>query len=366
MDTKRLISHFIELVKIYSPSLMEDFVFEYLFKKFRELGYISELQVNGKVKNMIVFIPGNSKEKPPMMFCAHADTVEPAKDINVVVDEVGGVIKSDGKTILGADDKAGVAAMLELAYHLKEEKNASYGDIYLVITSAEEIGLVGAKYLDLSKIKVKFGYCLDSHGDVGTAIIRGATHYRFKVECFGKSAHAGIDPEKGVNAIKMASDVISKIACGKIDEGTVVNIGEISGGKATNIIPDYVVFEGEVRSFEQSKIREIINDISDVSREVSESYGGEIKVSEEKLYSGYSISDDSEVVKRFIDACYQVGIKPIITITRGGSDANIFNENGIEVLNISCGMRNPHSLEEFIFIKDLLDTAKLSIALAVL
>jgi tripeptide aminopeptidase len=366
MDSRRVLNNFVELVKIYSPSLMEDFVFEYLFKKFRELGYISELQVNGKIKNMIVFIPGNSKEKPSMMFCAHADTVEPAKDVNVIIDELGGVIKSDGKTILGADDKAGVVAMLELAYHLKEEPNTSYGDIYLVITSAEEIGLVGAKHLDLSKVNVKFGYCLDSHGDVGTAIIKGATHYRFKVECFGKSAHAGIDPEKGINAIKMSADIISQVLCGKIDEETVVNIGEISGGKATNIVPDYVVFEGEVRSFNHSKIRKILDEISNISENVANKYGGKVKFSEEKLYSGYSIPESSEVVKRFVSACYQVGVKPVLTTTRGGSDANIFNEKGIEVLNISCGMRNPHSLDEYIYIKDLLDISKLVIALAVL
>ncbi|MGC8767141.1 MAG: M20/M25/M40 family metallo-hydrolase [Brevinematia bacterium] len=364
MDSRRIINNFCEIVRIYSPSLMEDFVFEYLAKKFREIGFISEIQVNGKVKNMIVFIEGNDKSKDPIFFCAHADTVEPSKDINPIVDEDKGIIKSDGRTILGADDKAGIVAMLELAYHLKEEQMSNYGDIYLIITSAEEIGLVGAKYLDVSNIKAKYGYCLDSHGDVGTAIIKGSTHYRFKVECLGKSAHAGIDPDKGINAIKMASYIINQIDTGLIDKDTVTNVGEISGGKATNIIPDYTVFEGEIRSFVDDRITEEIDKIKVYCLECEKKFGGKVNFSFEKLYNGYSISESSKSVIKFVDVCYKIGIKPNLTTTRGGSDANILNEKGLETLNISCGMRNPHSLDEHIYIKDLIDISKLVIGLS--
>lgn len=364
MDSRRIISNFCDLVKIYSPSLMEDFVFEYLSKKFRELGFISEIQFNGKVKNMIVFIEGNDKSKDPIFFCAHADTVEPGKDIKPIVDEENGIIKSDGKTILGADDKAGITAMLELAYHIKEEPMARYGDIYFIITSGEEVGLVGARYLDLSSVKAKFGYCIDSHGDVGTAIVKGATHYRFKVECIGKSAHAGIDPDKGINAIKIAAFIIDKINTGLIDENTVTNIGEIRGGKATNIVPDHVIFEGEVRSFVENRISEELEKIKSYCSESESKFGGKVNFSIEKLYNGYSISENSKSINRFLDVCYKLGIKPLLTSTRGGSDANVLNEKGLETLNISCGMRNPHSLDEFIYIKDLIDISKLVIGLA--
>ncbi|MCX8028853.1 MAG: M20/M25/M40 family metallo-hydrolase [Brevinematales bacterium] len=365
MDTNRIISTFVDLVKIYSPSLMEDFVFEYLFRKFRELGIVSEIQVNGKVKNMIAFIEGNDNTKDAIFFCAHADTVEPAKDISPIIDEDSGIIKSDGRTILSADNKAGITAMLELAYHLREESHSKYGDIYLIITSAEEIGLVGAKHLDISNIKARYGYCLDSHGDIGVAIIRGATHYRFKVECIGKSSHAGIDPEKGINAIKIASYIIDRINTGLLDKDTVLNIGEIHGGKATNIVPDSVVFEGEVRSFSKDRIDEELNKISIACVESKSKFGGDFRFTYEKLYDGYSISEDSVSVKRFIQTCYKIGIKPKLVDTRGGSDANIFNSKGLETLNISCGMRNPHSCEEFIYIKDLIDISKLVISLAV-
>lgn len=365
MDTKRIIDTFSELVRIYSPSLMEDFVFEYLSKKFRELGVISEIQVNGKVKNMIAFVEGNDKSKDSIFFCAHADTVEPGKDINPIIDEENGIIKSDGKTILGADDKAGITAILELLYHIKEEPTSKYGDIYLIITSAEEIGLVGARHLDTSSIKAKYGYCLDSHGDIGIAIIKGATHYRFKVECLGKSSHAGIDPEKGINAIKMSAYIIDRVPSGLIDEETVLNIGEIKGGKATNVVPDNTIFEGEIRSFKQEKIDKEIDRIKSLSLEAKSKFGGEVNVSIEKLYDGYDISENSPSVKRFIEICYKIGIKPKLTTTRGGSDANILNSKGLETLNISCGMRNPHSVEEIIYIRDLIDISKLVISLAV-
>lgn len=365
MDSRRIIKNFVELVKIYSPSLMEDFVFEYLAKKFRELGIISELQVNGKIKNMIGFIEGNDKTKEPIFFCAHADTVEPSKDIEPIIDEENGMIKSSGNTILGADDKAGITAMLELAYHLREEPHSKYGDIYLIITSAEEIGLVGARHLDISRIKAKYGYCLDSHGEVGTAVIKGATHYRFSVECIGKSSHAGIDPEKGINAIKMSAYMIDRLPSGIIDEETVMNIGEIKGGKATNIVPDNVVFEGEIRSFKNEKIQKEIEKIYQLANETKEKFKGDIKINIEKLYDGYEIPEDSPIVKKYVDTCYKIGIKPVLTSTRGGSDANILNSKGLQTLNISCGMRNPHSTEEFIYIRDLLNISKLVVSLSI-
>lgn len=364
MDARRVISNFIELVKIYSPSLMEDFVFEYLSRKFRELGVISEIQVDGKVKNMIGFIEGNDKTKKPIFFCSHADTVEPSKNINPIVDEEVGVIKSDGTTILASDDKAGIAAILELAYHLREEPTARYGDIYLIITSAEEIGLVGVRHLDLSNVKAEYGYCIDSHDDVGNAIIKGSTHYRFKVECIGKSSHAGIAPEKGINAIKMASYIIDRLDTGLLDDDTVFNIGEIKGGKATNIVPDNVVFEGEIRSFKEERIREELDKIQKLCIETKNKFSGDVKFSYEKLYDGFDIDPQSEVVRRFVNACYKLGIKPNLTVTRGGSDANILNSKGFQTLNISCGMRNPHSTEEFIYIRDLIDISKLVITIA--
>lgn len=366
MDARRVIETFCELVRIYSPSLFEDFVFEYLFKKFRSLGAISELQVDGKVKNMVVFLEGNDKTKDPMFFCAHADTVEPSKGVNPVVDEEGGIIRSDGSTILGADNKAGIAAMVELLYHIREEPHVRYGDVYLIITSAEEIGLVGVRHLDVSGIKAKYGYCLDSHGDVGTAVKRSVTHYRFKLECVGKSAHAGIEPEKGINAIKMSAYIIDRIPSGLIDDETVLNIGEIKGGRATNIVPDLAVVEGEVRSFDERRIAKEIERLREVCIEAEKKFGGEVKFSSEKLYEGYEISESSWCIKKFVDTCYQIGIKPRLIDTRGGSDANILNAKGLETLNISCGVRNPHSVEEFIYIKDLLDIAKLVISLVVL
>ncbi|MFN4244832.1 MAG: peptidase dimerization domain-containing protein, partial [Brevinematia bacterium] len=228
-----------------------------------------------------------------------------------------------------------------------------------------EIGLVGVKELDISKIDAMYGYCLDSHGDVGTAITKGATHYRFKVECIGKSSHAGIEPEKGINAIKMAAYIIDRLPSGLIDSETVINIGEIKGGKATNIVPDNVVFEGEIRSFSQEKIENQISNIKSLSTESKNKFGGEVILSTEKLYDGYDIPADSKPVKRFVETCYRIGIKPNLTSTRGGSDANILNSKGLKTLNISCGMRNPHSLEEYIYIRDLIDISKLIISLAV-
>ncbi len=366
MDSRRVLETFLDLVRIYSPSLQEDFVFEYVFKRIRSLGFNSEVQVNGKVKNMIIYVPGNDASKEPIFFCAHADTVEPSRDVKPVVDEENGIIKSSGDTILGADDKAGIAAMIELLHHLVEEPSSRYGDIYLIITSAEEIGLVGVKHLDISNIKAKYGYCLDSHGDIGRAIIKGVTHYRFYIECFGKSSHAGIDPDKGINAIKMAGEIINNIPTGLINDGTVVNIGEIHGGKATNIVPDYTKIEGEVRAFKDMDINSVLNYIEDVCKAVEKKYTSKVKFTSEKLYHGYALEENSPSVRRFVEVCYTLGLKPTLEITRGGCDANILNEKGLETLNISCGMRNPHSVDEYIYINDLIDISKLMIGLVTL
>ncbi|MGM0608951.1 MAG: M20/M25/M40 family metallo-hydrolase [Candidatus Muiribacteriota bacterium] len=351
---------FIEMVKIDSESKNEKKFAEYLVKKFKDLGLEvwvdkeSMKKTSSNAGNVVVHLPPRNNNLPPVGFSAHMDTVLPGKNINPVVKD--DIIKSDGKTILGADDKAGIAAIYCACRQIIEE-DIPTRESYFIFTTCEEIGLLGAKSFDYSLVPgLKDLIIFDSHNSFGEAIISAPSHNTFEFTIKGKSAHAGNEPEDGINAIAATSAGISKLKLGRIDEETTCNIGLIQGGKATNIVPDTVKVEGEVRSRNESKLDSLTNEIINIMKETVNSTGAEFHYNLEKEYKAFNIPADSELIKLIQRTGKKIGVDIKLTSTGGGSDTNIHAENGLNAVNMSCGMMKVHTSDEYIHLKDLKKT----------
>lgn len=250
INEERLLNEFLELVQIDSETKDEAQIAKVLKKKFRDIGVEvfedDTTAVTGHgAGNLICTLQGNKEGVDPIYFTSHMDTVVPGIGVKPSIQD--GYVVTDGTTILGADDKTGLAVMLEIVKVLKEQ-NIAHGTIQFIITVGEESGLVGAKALDSSLIQAKFGYALDSDGKVGNIIVAAPTQAKVRATMIGKTAHAGVAPEKGISAITMASKAISRMPLGRIDEETTANIGRFEGGKQTNIVCDHVDVLAEARS----------------------------------------------------------------------------------------------------------------------
>jgi len=360
VNEKRLIESFMELVKIDSVSREEKEVADFLVQKLKDLGLEVRVdQAGEKVKsnsgNIIARLRGDKNKATPIMFSAHMDTVVPGKNINPICD--GEKIVSDGKTILGADDKAAIAALLEALYIIKE-KNISHGDIEIVFTICEEIGLHGAKNLDISSLNARMVFVLDCGGQVGEIINAAPSQNSLKIIIHGKSAHAGSNPEGGINAIQVAGFVLSRMKLGRIDEETTTNIGIISGGKATNIIPDEVILEGEVRSRKEEKLEKYTEQLKKIAEDTAQEFKAKAEVKINREYYCYNLSTDDQVVKIAMKAVKDMGLEPLLHPTGGGSDANVFNKKSFPAVDLAIGMEKVHTLEEYILVKNLKNTAE--------
>lgn len=318
------------------------------------------MKIGGDAGNLICNVLGDT-DIPSILLMAHMDTVTPGLGKNPVIE--GDIIKSDGKTILGGDDVAGIVIILETVRILKEE-NIKHGDIQIVFSVAEESGLWGAKNLDYSKINAKFGFVLDSGGQIGTVAVTAPTQNRISAVVRGKAAHAGIEPEKGVSAIQIASKAISNMKLGRIDNETTANIGIIQGGLATNIISDLVEIKAEARSRDTQKLQEQTEHMKECFEEAAKELGGSIEFASELMYPAFNINESETIINILKKASKKVGIDLVLEATGGGSDTNIINDKGIQAVDLSVGMENPHSVEEQINIEDMLKTVQFLVAIA--
>lgn len=360
VNEKRLVESFMELVKIDSISREERNLADFLIEKLEDLGLeVIVDQAGEKVKsnsgNMIARLKGNIKEVTPIMFSAHMDTVVPGKNINPLCD--GEKIVSDGKTILGADDKAAIAALLE-SLHIIKEKNISHGDIEIVFTICEEMGLHGAKNLDISDLNARMAFVLDSGGQVGEIISAAPSQNSLKIIIHGKAAHAGSNPEEGINAIQVAGFALSRMKLGRIDEETTTNIGIISGGKATNIIPDEVTLEGEVRSRNEEKLEKYTKILKQIVEDTAQEFKAKAEVIINREFYCYNLSTDDRVVKIAMKAVKDMGLEPLLHPSGGGSDANVFNKKGFPAVDLAIGMEKVHTVDEYILVKNLKNTVE--------
>lgn len=360
VNKERMLAEFKEIVAVPCHTLQERPVFEMLRAKLEALGFTVEEddageKLGGNCGNLWAFLPGNKGGAVSVMLSAHMDGVEPCGGTTVV--QKDGVLYSDGTTILGGDDKSGVVAILEGVRMLVEE-NAAHGDIQIFFTIAEEGGVNGSRCMDRSKIKAEVAYALDGEGAPGEIVIGAPGQYRYKISVHGKKAHGGVEPEKGINAIMIAAKALAEVKrYGRIDEETTCNIGIIGGGVATNVVPDLVVIEGDVRSRNNDKLEAIREEVVSTICNAVEKYGAKVTAEVEHKYSGFLIDTESTVVKLAKSACAMYGFAPDITQTGGGSDANFINAYGVPCVILGTGMQNVHTVEEFLKEEDLYNSA---------
>lgn len=356
---------FLDLVNISSPSRRERGVADYVKAKLESLGFdVREddagAKIDGDAGNIIGFRKGSVPGAVPIFLCCHMDTADSTDKLQVV--EEDGEIRTDGTTILGADDKAGIAAVIEGVQSVIES-GAPHGDIEIFFDVSEEIGLLGAKAVDHSKIGAKMGYVLDTEKPVAGITISAPSHETLLVEIRGRAAHAGIAPEKGVSAIVAASRAIARMNLGRIDDETTANVGIIEGGKARNIVPDRVTIKAEARSRNEDKLVAQVEHMKQVFEEEAAAMGAEAIVNAQREYSTYRFSESDDVVKLAVRACKRIGIGPVFLEGGGGSDANVFNVAGIPAVVIGVGYEGAHAVSERISLDDLVKSAEYASAL---
>jgi tripeptide aminopeptidase len=350
-----LIETLLELVRIDSESFNERRVADYIIGRLKcAADEIIEddagAKLGGNAGNLIVRLKGARPDFPTIMLNAHMDTVQPGIGIEPVVE--GDIIRSAGDTILGSDDKAGVALIIEIVRQLKD-KNIPHGDLLLVFTIAEEIGIKGAARLDPKLLKADFGYVLDCTHGPGCIFIGSPSHEKITATVRGRAAHAGIEPEKGISAIRAASLAISRMTLGRIDDETTANVGVIHGGHATNIVPDTVTVEAEARSHDRAKLeRQVVHMVQALESAAAET-GAKIEFVIEREYSSYRLAEDMPIVKLAMKAARAAGIEPELRMSGGGSDANVFNALGLPAAPLGTAMRKAHTKEEEISISEL-------------
>ncbi|MFS0672750.1 M20/M25/M40 family metallo-hydrolase [Ornithinibacillus sp. 179-J 7C1 HS] len=365
VNKDRVVNEFMELVQVDSETGYEAEIAEVLKKKFQELG-LEVLEDHAKEKtghganNLICTLKGTKDGVDPIYFTSHMDTVVPGKGIKPSIKD--GYIVSDGTTILGADDKAGLAAMLE-AIRTIQENNLEHGDVQFVITVGEESGLVGAKALEPSMINAKFGYALDSNGNVGDIIVAAPTQAKINTIIKGKTAHAGVAPEKGVSAITIAAKAIAKMPLGRIDEETTANIGRFEGGKQTNIVVDHVEILAEARSLVLEKMEAQVAAMKDAYETTAREMGGEAVVDIKVMYPGFKQQAGDQVVEVARRAAATIGRESNLLKSGGGSDANVIAGLGIPTVNLAVGYEEIHTTNERIPVKELVKVTELVTAI---
>jgi tripeptide aminopeptidase len=359
VNRNRMVEEFIELVKIDSLTMKERQMADILKLKLQSMGLeVHEddagSKIGGNAGNIICAIKGR-KDVPGILLMAHMDTVTPGLSKKPVIE--GDMIKTDGTTILGGDDVAGIECIME-ALRVLMEDGIEHGDINIVFTVAEEGGLFGAKHLDYSKINAKYGFILDGDGEIGNVAIKAPSQNKIDVIVRGKAAHAGLEPEKGISAVQVAAESISQMRLGRIDEETTANIGIISGGLATNIICDKIDIQAEARSRNEDKLREQTGHMKKCFMEAADKFGGSMEFLSELAYPAFNVKETDSIITILRKASEVAGIELKLVATGGGSDTNIVNGKDIQAVDVSVGMDKVHSVEEQININDLVKAAE--------
>lgn len=365
VNRERMLQEFFELVKVRCSTRAEREVADLLKERLQELGLtVTEdrtgEKLNGNCGNVFGYLQGTVANAPVLLLSAHMDCVEPCGGIEPVLQD--GIITSAGNTVLGADDKSGITAILEAIRQVKEQQ-IPHGDIQVILTIAEEGGVNGSKHMDPSWIKADYGYVLDSSGIPGKIITKAPGQNRIEVTIYGKSAHAGVAPETGLNAIVIAGRALAQLNQGRLDEETTSNVGIIKGGTATNIVPDQVVLTCEVRSRNALKLEQQTKAMCETFHEGALANGGSAEITIKKAYDPYVLPDHSLVIEMVVNAAKSINIEPRLEATGGGSDANFFNTYGVPTTVLATGMSKVHTTEEYIKEEHLYQTAELLVAL---
>jgi tripeptide aminopeptidase len=296
----------------------------------------------------------------PLFLCAHLDTVPPVGPLEPIVDE--GVVRNAGGTILGADNKSAVAVMVESARRLVAESRPHAG-VELVFTPKEEVGLRGAEAFDCGRLAARVGFVYDQAGPIGEVIL-GAPHATILEVTFrGQAAHAGMAPEEGRSAIAAAARAIADMRLGRLDDETSANVGTIRGGVARNIVPDLCTFSAEVRSHDEAKLSDVVQELLDACSFAASLTGCEVETEVARGFHGYRFRRDDEPVRLASAALEHTGYAPTFALSGGGADANVFNLRGLACLNLANGMAEIHSPEEHIAAADLESMVTVTLAI---
>lgn len=353
------------MVEISSPSGDEAAFRDYLKQYFSDRDAVCMEDQAGEILggnsgNLLVRIAGTADVKP-LMFLTHMDTVFPGGDIKAELGD-DGIIRSAGKTILASDDKAGIAAILE-AYETLREHHLDYPPLELLFTVSEEQGLLGAKQFDYTCLEAEIAYALDSGGAPGTIVVKSPCQNEISYTVQGKAAHAGINPEDGINAIQIMAKALAIMPCGRLNPTTTCNFGIIKGGEARNIVAESCYVKGEARSHSRAELDQLTAQLKQTFCEEVEENGGKPEVVVKFLYPEISLDENEKVVVLAQKAAQGLGLKVELVSTGGGSDAAIVNGNNIRCANLGTGMSNVHTSDEYIKVKDLVDDAELVLAI---
>lgn len=355
INQKRMVQTFMELVSIDSPSRHERHMADRLIRDLSEIGFVvseddSAGKIGGDCGNLFAVWRGDA-DLPVLLFCGHMDTVQPANGKRAVLDP-DKTIRSAGDTVLGADDLSAVAAILEACRTIRDS-GLRHRSIELLLSVSEETYCLGASVFDFSKVTAKEGYVLDYEGAQGQAVLSAPSILRFQAEIFGKASHAGFAPEMGVNAIAAAASAVARMKSGRVKEGLTLNIGKISGGLLTNIVPEYCMVEGEIRGVDHPAALALAKEVQSAFQAACGEFHAKLAFAYDCLIRAYSVSESSSVVQRYFDVCHARGYKTECVHTLGGSDNNILAANGITGVVLPSAMHACHSCSEYTTVDEL-------------
>ena len=356
----RLIDIFIQAASINSLSQNEKPVADFIRNFLKETPFNIQEDDSGKASGSnsgnIICRYGDGGD---FIFLSHMDTARPTLKMKPVFTD--GRIQSSGDTVLGVDNRLGIAVLLYTMERISKEK-IPVKNFSVAFTTCEETTLLGSKNLNPGN-KIKRGFIFDSSYRPGSFINSACGSKGFRVHIKGKASHSGIAPEKGINAIAVAANALQKIKQGRLDENTTLNIGKIKGGSAVNVVPEETYIEGEIRSFDIQKVQKINDEVKNIFIEEAQKLNACIEFNSEWDFKPYTVNESAQVYKDITEALIKVGLQPEPKISLGGSDANSLNESGIPSVNIGIGAQNPHSNDEFVLIEDMNKSAEIAMEL---
>jgi tripeptide aminopeptidase len=355
---------FLELASIPSPPGEERAVADAVLRYLGDLGLEADEDACGpKIGSTMGNIYARvdpAAEGTPLFFCAHLDTVPPSGPLEPVVED--GVVRNAGGTILGADNKSAVVAMLEGVRRVLNE-NRPHAGIELLFTAKEEVGLIGAYAFDHDRLRARLGYVYDQAAPIGEIILGAPWAQGMQVRYHGRASHSGMFPEEGRSAIQAAARAIADLRLGRVDEETTANVGVISGGTAGNIVPEWCEFLAEARSQDERKLSSFVQEMLDGFTFAATASDCEVEWELRKSYTGYRFKESDDVVRLAASALERCGFGISYALSGGAADANAFNERGRRCVNLANGMTDIHTPDERIAVADLDAMVDVTVAL---
>jgi tripeptide aminopeptidase len=362
--SRRFVDTFLDLVRIDGVAGQERGVASYLERRLSALGVEWHMDragetFGGDCGNLVARLAG-TVDAPAILLGAHMDTVGPTRGLTVI--EADGRLSSDGTTILGADDRAGIAIILGVLSTLVEERRP-HGPIEVAFTVSEERGMHGAKALDIGALSARMGFLFDSSAPPGQFVVEAPGAIAFRIVVRGLAAHAAVAPEKGVHAIQVASRAIASLPLGRLDDTGMLNVGSVHGGGAINVVPDTVEITGETRSPDPTALERQIGVVRDAFERCAAEAGGAVEISLTHKYGGFHLGSDDPVVRAAASGIAAAGFAPTLLGYPGGSDANVLNDRGLPCVNLGIGTRDAHSPHESIAAQNLLDGVRIGLSI---